>query len=50
MPDPSAHNIVWYGPSHDARGSVPLGNGGLGVNAWLAPRGELVFYLGRTDA
>ena len=50
MPDPSAHNVVWYGPSHDARGSVPLGNGEIGVNAWIAPRGELVFYVGRTDA
>ena len=29
---------------------MPLGNGEIGVNAWVEPSGELVFYLGTTDA
>ncbi len=28
-----AHTVVWTTPSLDARGSMPIGNGGIGVNA-----------------
>ena len=29
---------------------MPLGNGDVGVNAWVEPSGDLVFYVGKTDA
>ena len=50
MSAPQAHNVVWHSPSHDAQGSVPLGNGEIGLNAWVSLQGELLFYLARTDA
>ena len=37
-PGPSSaarYNVVWDSPSKDYSGSMPLGNGDIGVNAWL---------------
>lgn len=46
LPNP----IVWDTPSENARGSMPLGNGDIGINAWVEPTGDLLFYIGKTDA
>ncbi|MCX6998122.1 MAG: DUF5703 domain-containing protein [Kiritimatiellaeota bacterium] len=43
-------NVVWTSPSQNAHGSMPLGNGDLGINAWVEPSGDLVFYISKTDA
>lgn len=43
-------NVVWNTPSQDSSGSMPLGNGDVGVNVWVEPNGDLVFYLSKTDA
>ena len=43
-------NVVWDSPSRDASGSMPLGNGDIGVNAWVEEGGDLVFYVSKTDA
>jgi alpha-L-fucosidase 2 len=43
-------NVVWDTPSADSSGSMPLGNGDIGVNVWVEPNGDLVFYLSKTDA
>lgn len=45
-----ACNVVWNSPSENAAGSMPLGNGEVGVNVWVEPPGDLVFYIARTDA
>ena len=45
-----AYNVVWDSPSQDARGSMPLGNGDLSLNAWVEADGDLLFYIGKTDA
>jgi alpha-L-fucosidase 2 len=45
-----AYNVVWDSPSQDANGSMPLGNGDVGVNVWVEPSGDLVFYISKTDA
>ena len=29
---------------------MPLGNGDLGLNVWVEPNGDLVFYIGKSDA
>ena len=44
------YNVVWDSPSTDAQGSMPIGNGDVGVNAWVEPSGDLVFYVSKTDA
>ena len=46
----AAHNVVWDSPSKDAHGSMPLGNGDVGINAWVEETGDLVFYVSKTDA
>lgn len=44
------YRLVWDSPSRDAAGSMPLGNGELGLNVWIEEEGDLLFYLSRTDA
>ena len=46
----AAHNVVWDTPSKDAHGSMPLGNGDVGINAWVEETGDLVMYVSKTDA
>jgi len=48
--DIAKYNVVWDSPSKDCHGSMPLGNGDIGLNAWIEPSGELVFYIGKTDS
>ena len=45
-----AYNVVWDTPSADARGSMPIGNGDIGLNVWVEPSGDLCFFIGKTDA
>jgi alpha-L-fucosidase 2 len=44
------YNVTWTSPSQDSSGSMPLGNGDVGINLWVEPSGDLVFYLSKTDA
>jgi hypothetical protein len=44
------YNVVWTNPSANARGSMPLGNGDIGINAWMDEKGDLSFYIGKTDS
>ena len=44
------HNVVWTTPSKDASGSMPIGNGEVGLNVWVEENGDLLFYIARTDA
>jgi hypothetical protein len=46
----SRYNVVWTSPSKDAAGSMPLGNGDIGLNVWMDQTGDLCFYIGKTDA
>ncbi|MEW6235238.1 MAG: DUF5703 domain-containing protein [Candidatus Omnitrophota bacterium] len=43
-------NVVWDAPSQDSYGSMPLGNGDIGLNAWIEKDGDLLFYISKTDA
>lgn len=43
-------NVVWESPVEDARGSMPVGNGDIGLNVWVEPSGDLLFFIGKTDA
>lgn len=44
------YNVVWDSPSEDSKGSMPFGNGDIGVNAWVEPNGDLLLLLSKTDA
>jgi len=44
------YNVVWDTPSKDHNGSMPLGNGDIGVNAWIEENGDLIFYISKTDS
>ncbi len=43
-------NPIWNSPSQNAAGSMPIGNGEVGLNVWVEPDGDLLFYISRTDA
>jgi len=47
---PDRYNVIWDSPSADEGGSMPLGNGSTGLNAWIEPNGDLLFYISRTDS
>jgi len=44
------YNVVWDTPSKDHNGSMPIGNGEMGLNVWVEPNGDLVFLVARTDS
>lgn len=44
------YQVVWDSPSKDSSGSMPLGNGDIGINAWAEENGDVLFYIGKTDA
>ena len=44
------YNVVWDTPSADSSGSMPLGNGDIGLNVWVEGGGDLLCYLSKTDA
>ncbi len=44
------YNVVWTTPSKDAAGSMPLGNGEVGINLWVEESGDLHFYISRSDS
>jgi alpha-L-fucosidase 2 len=43
-------DVVWNSPSHDSSGSMPIGNGDIGLNVWVEEGGDLLFYISKTDA
>jgi len=43
-------NVVWSTPSRDAAGSMPLGNGEVGISLWVEAGGDLRFYISRSDS
>ncbi|HYZ84552.1 MAG TPA: DUF5703 domain-containing protein [Bryobacteraceae bacterium] len=44
------YNITWTSPSKDSSGSMPLGNGDVGLNVWVEESGDILFYVSKTDA
>ncbi|MFZ2656978.1 MAG: DUF5703 domain-containing protein [Victivallales bacterium] len=43
-------NVVWTTPSKDHNGSMPIGNGDIGINVWVEQNGDLLLLLSKTDA
>ena len=50
QPDVGQYNVVWDSPSEDSFGSMPLGNGDVGMNVWVEKNGDLLFYISKVDA
>jgi hypothetical protein len=48
--DGNPGELIWDSPSADARGSMPIGNGDISASVWVEPSGDLVFFIGKTDA
>jgi alpha-L-fucosidase 2 len=48
--DPARYDVVWDSPSKSAADSMPIGNGDVGLNVWVEPGGDLLFYVAKTDA
>lgn len=48
--DPSKYNVIWTTPSENSFGSMPLGNGDVGLNVWVEKNGDLLFYISKVDA
>jgi hypothetical protein len=46
----SDYNVAWDSPSENSLGSMPAGNGDIGINLWAEKNGDLLFYLSKTDA
>jgi hypothetical protein len=44
-----ACNVVWTSPSETSAGSMPLGNGDIGLNVWVEKNGDLLFYISKSD-
>lgn len=44
------YNVRWDSPSLNSMGSMPAGNGDMGINLWVEEGGDLLFYLSKTDA
>ena len=50
IPTLADYNVLWNSPSENALGSMPAGNGDIGINIWVEENGDLLFYLSKTDA
>ncbi|MCY2930633.1 MAG: DUF5703 domain-containing protein, partial [Planctomycetota bacterium] len=43
-------NVVWDSPSGNSSGSMPIGNGDVGMNVWVDQNGDLLGLISKTDA
>jgi hypothetical protein len=48
--DIETYNVVWDNPSKDSSGSMPIGNGDIGLNLWVEENGDILFYISKTDS
>lgn len=46
----SSNDVVWNEPGRSSADSMPIGNGDIALNVWTEQNGDIVFYIGKTDA
>jgi alpha-L-fucosidase 2 len=46
----SQYDVIWNSPSNDCTGSMPIGNGDMGLNVWFEKSGDLLVYISKGDA
>jgi len=44
------YNISWTDFSNDSQESLPIGNGDIGLSVWTEKNGDILFYIGKSDA
>jgi len=44
------YNLTYTDFSEDSQGSLPIGNGDIGLNLWTEPNGDIIFYIGKSDS
>jgi alpha-L-fucosidase 2 len=45
------YDVVWDRPGNGSKGSMPAGNGDIGLNVWAEEEtGSVCFYIGKTDS
>jgi len=44
------YHVIWTSPSQNHHGSMPAGNGDIGLNVWVENKGDICFYIGKTDS
>ena len=44
------YNVSWNTIGTNSMQSMPIGNGDVGLNVWTETNGDLVFYIGKSDA
>ena len=49
-PSVASYDVAWDSPSVNALGSMPIGNGDIGLNVWVEKSGDLVLLIGKTDS
>lgn len=49
-PGPARYDVLWESPSGDHTGSMPIGNGEIGLNVWVEESGDILFTIGMTDS
>lgn len=42
--------VIWKSPSKGSAGSMPIGNGDIGLNVWAEADGNIRFYVAKSDA
>lgn len=47
---PGKYDLTWKTPSGNSFGSMPLGNGDIGMNVWVENNGDLLFYISKVNA
>ena len=45
-----SYDLKWDVPGPTSWQSMPIGNGDIGLNVWVEPGGDLLFYIGKTDS
>lgn len=50
MTDIRKYDVTWDSPSENSLGSMPLGNGDIGLNVWVEASGDILYTVGKTDA
>ncbi len=43
-------NVIWTTSSGDSSGSMPLGNGDIGLNVWVEANGDVLLLVSKTDS
>ena len=44
------YKVLWESPSKGSDGSMPIGNGDIGLNVWVEEDGDLLFYIAKNDS